>query len=215
MLLVGGRQNWICPDPRRPLSELSQDASPSDWFLHISSCIERTRIVYVTQRTVNKKKWGGKVLEGRKCKEREVKITIWGESSQTDRWREIFRARGDRKKPSSDKYNQFAYKFPNRIYKKVINELSKLKLSHSHHHNSNVFLFFPCILIQMLMSARQAAAPGTSLLLLSIRINHERWAVVELLQTDWQGTDWSTRLTFSGDTPQWAAGGLWKWQRIV
>lgn len=138
----------------------------------------------MTQRTVNKKKWGGKVLEGRKFKEREVKITIWGESSQTDRWREIFRARGDRKKPSSDKYNQFAYKFPNRIYKKVINELSKLKLSHSHHHNSNVFLFFPCILIQTLMSARQAAAPGTSLLLLSIRINHERWAVVELLQTD-------------------------------
>lgn len=127
------------------------------------------------------RKQGGTRLEGRQFKERQIKKTIWGESSQTDSRREMFRARGKEEKKKlfqkCEPYKQSACKFPNTIYKNVINVLSKQKLSPSHYLEA---FRFSLILIQMLMSARRAAAPGTSLLmlLLSIRIKQEMWVVV-------------------------------------
>lgn len=102
------------------------------------------------------------------------------ESSQTD-WR--------REKSTLDSYSvmTITIEIPTECNKKVINVLeNKGCATLSLLHSPTALLCLTLIFIHMLMSQRQTAAPGaTLLLLLSIRISCDRWLLVALLQTAW------------------------------
>lgn len=188
LLLVGGRPSWNLYQSCHKMY-----GAFSDWFLHIASWMEGHWLyLWLEERAAKRRKRGAERLEGRKFKKSEIKryFYLFGEkaASQTEGEPE------ERKKNTHthqiqnllwycDPYKQSAYKSPNSMYKKVINVLFYFD---SWATLTFTILMCSLILIQMLMSARQAAAPGTSLRL-SIRINHERRVVVVvLLQTAWE-----------------------------